>query len=114
MCQTTSKLLEANFKNLLGMELVTDVIFLLPSLENNDLIIYIFATGVSCKIRFAGSSKLKNVPYLSSRATCKINVSVKETSMLRLKIWMLMFLEEIKDLTKNDHFFDKKRHTLKH
>ena len=94
MCQTTSKPLEANFKNL-----VTDVVFLVLSSENNDLNIYGFATGSSCKIRSAGSTELENVPYLSPTATCTINVSVKETSMLRLKIWMLRLLEESKYLT---------------
>ena len=64
MCQITSKHLEANFKNLLGMELVADVVFLVLSSENNDLTIYVFATGVGCKIRSVGSTELKNVPYL--------------------------------------------------
>ena len=64
MYQTTSKHLEANFKNLLGMELVTDVVFLVLSLENNDLTIYVLATGVSCKIRSLGSTELKNVHIL--------------------------------------------------
>ena len=86
MCQTTSKHLEANFKNLLGMEVVTDVVFLVLSLENNDWTIYVFATYVGCEIRSAGPTELKNVPYFSCRATCTINVRVKETSMLRLKI----------------------------
>ena len=81
------------------MELVTDVVFLVLSSENNDLTIYVFAKGVGCKMRSAGSTELKNVPYLSGRATCTINFSVKETSMLRLKIWMLSFLEETKYLT---------------
>ena len=96
MCQTTSKHLEANFKNLLGIKLVTDVIFLVLWSENNDWTIYVFATGVDCKIRSAGSAEFKNVPYLSCRATCTINVSVKETSTLWLKIWMLSFLKESK------------------
>ena len=69
MRQTTSKHLEANFKNLLGMKLVTDVVFLVLSSEYNDWTIYVFATGVGCKIRSAGSTKLKNVPYLSYRPT---------------------------------------------
>ena len=99
MCQTASKHFEANFKNLFGMELVTDVVFFLLLSENNDLIIYVFATGVGCKIRSVGSTELKNVPYLSSRATCTINVSIKETLMLRLKIWMLSFLKESKYVT---------------
>ena len=94
-----SKHLEANFKHLLGMELVTDVVFLALSSENNDLTTYVFAIGVGCKMGLVGSTELKNVPYLSSRATYTINVSVKETSMLRLKIWMLSFLEESKYLT---------------
>ena len=94
MCQTTSKHVEANFKNLLGLKLVPDVVFLVLSSENNDWTIYVFATSVGCKIRSVGSTEFKNVPYLSSRPTCIINVSVKETSMLRLKIWMLSFLEE--------------------
>ena len=66
MCQTTSKDLEANFKNLLGME-VTDLVFLALSSENNDGTIYVFATYVGCKIRSAASTELKNVSYLSSR-----------------------------------------------
>ena len=94
-----SKHLEVNFKQLFGMELVTDVVFLVLSSENNDLTIYVFAKGVGCKVRSAGSTELKNVSYLSGRATCIINFSVKETSMLRLKIWMLSFLEETKYLT---------------
>ena len=81
-----SKHLEANFKHLLGMELVTDIIFLVLSSENNDLTIYVFATGVGCEIRYVGTTELKNIPYLSGRATCTINFSFKETSMLRLKI----------------------------
>ena len=67
MCQTTSKHLEANFKNLFRMKLVTDVVFLVLSSENNDWTIYVFATGVDCKIRSVGSTELKNVLYLSSR-----------------------------------------------
>ena len=99
MCQITSKHLEANFKNLLGMELVADVVFLVLSSENNDLTIYVYTTGAGCEIRYVGTTELKNIPYLSGRATCTINVSVKETSILRLKIWMLSFLKESKYIT---------------
>ena len=88
-----SKHLEANFKHLFGMELVNDVVL---SSENNDITTYVFATGVGCKIRSVGSTELKNVPYLSSRAACTINVSVKEISMLRWKILMFSCLEESK------------------
>ena len=94
-----SKHLEANFKHLLGMELVTDVIFLVLSSASNDLTIYVFATGVDCEIRYVGTTELKNIPYLSGRATCKINFSFKETSMRRLKIWMLSFLGDNKYIT---------------
>ena len=59
-----SKHLEANFKHLLGMDLVTDEIFLALSSANNDLTIYVFATCVGCEMRYAGTTKLKNTPYL--------------------------------------------------
>ena len=68
------------------MELVTNVIFLVFSGGNNDLTVYVFATGVGYEIRYVGTTELKNIPYLSGRATCTINFSFKETSMLRLKI----------------------------
>ena len=81
------------------MELVTNVIFLVPLSANNDLTIYVFATGVGSEIIYVGTTELKNIPYLSARATCTINFSAKETSMLRLKIWMLSLLKESKYLT---------------
>ena len=59
------------------MKFVTDVIFLVLSSANNDLTIYVFATGVGCEIRYEGTTELKNIPYLSGRATCTINISVK-------------------------------------
>ena len=80
-----SKHLEANLKHFLEMELATEVIFLVLS-SVNDLSIYVFAIGMSCEIRYVGTTELKNIPYISARATCTINFSVKETSMLRLKI----------------------------
>ena len=91
-----SKYLEANFKHLLGMELTADVIFLVPSSVKNDLSLYVFVTSMGCEIRYVGTTELKNIAYISARTTCTINFSVKETSMLRLKIWMLSFLEECK------------------
>ena len=86
-------------KLFLGMELVTDVIFLSLSSPNNDLTIYVFATGLECEIREVVTTELKNIPYLSGSATCTINFSVKETLMLRLKVWMHSFLKESKYLT---------------
>ena len=94
-----SKYLEANFKHLLGMELATDVIFLVPSSVKNDLSLYVFVTSMGCETRYVGITELKNNAYIIVRATCTINFSVKKTSMLRLKIWMLSFLEESKYLT---------------
>ena len=60
MYQTTSKHLEANFKNLFRMTLVTDVVVLVLSSENNDWTVYVLATGVGCKIRSVGSVNIKN------------------------------------------------------
>ena len=93
------------------MKLATHVIFLLLSSVNNDLYIYVFATGVGCKIRYVGTTEWKDIPYISARGTCTINFSVKETSLLRLKIWMLSFLEEstYTYLTQKDRFFDKEK-----
>ena len=81
------------------MELVVDVVFLVLSIANNDLNIYLFAAGVGCEIRYVSTTELKNIPYLIVRANSIINVSAKENSMLRLKIWMLSFLKESKLLT---------------
>ena len=52
---------------------------------------------------------MKNISCFSARVTCKINLSVKETRMLRLKIWIFSFLEERKYLTKNDRFFNNEK-----
>ena len=81
------------------MELVVDVVFLVLSIANNDLNIYLFAAGVGCEIRYVSTTELKNIPYLIVRANSIINVSAKENSMLRVKIWMLSFLKESKLLT---------------
>ena len=81
------------------MELATDVIFLVLSSVNNDLPLYVLVTGMGSEIRYVGTTELKNISYIGARATCTINFSLKETSMLRLKIWMLSFLEESKYLT---------------
>ena len=64
------------------------------------------------------TTEWKDIPFISARATCTINFSVKETLMFTLKIWMLSFLEEntytyLTHLTQKDHFFDKEKYTLK-
>ena len=75
------------------MELATDVILLVSSSVNNDLFPYVFATGVGFEITYVGTTKLKNAPYISATVSCTINVSDKETWMLRLKICILSLLE---------------------
>ena len=74
------------------MGLAADVIFLVLSSVNNDLHFYVFATGVGHEVTYVGSTELNNVSYISGKVTCTISFSDKETWMLRLKIWMLIFL----------------------
>ena len=81
------------------MELATDVIIMVLSSVNNDLFVYVLATGVGCEITCVGITELKNVPYITAKITCTINFSGRETWMLRLKIWMFSFLEESNYLT---------------
>ena len=81
------------------MKLATDAIFLVLSSVNNDLFIYVFAINMGCEIIYVGTTELKNIPYISARVTCTINLSVKETLIPRLNIWMLSFLEGSKYLT---------------
>ena len=75
------------------MKFATDVIFLVPSSVNNNLLIYVFATGVGCEITYLGGAELNNVPYISAKVTCTISFSDKETWMLRLNIWIISVLE---------------------
>ena len=100
-----SKHPEANFKHILGMQFAVDVIFVVLSSLNNDLIIYVFATVVGCEITYKGCTELNNVPYISAKVTCTINFGDKET-------WMLSVVEGSKYITYNDHFFDKKKTSL--
>ena len=53
------------------MELTTDVVFLVLSSGNNDLCIYVFATGVGCEIRYVGTTELKDIPYISASASAR-------------------------------------------
>ena len=59
------------------------------------------------EIRYVGTAELNFIPYISARVTCTINFSVRETWVLKSKIWILNFLKGSKYLTKNDRFFDK-------
>ena len=81
------------------MKLATDVTLPVLSSVNNDLFIHVFTTGAGCEIRYEGTTELKNTLYISAKATFTINLSVNEPWMLRLKIWMLSFLEGSKYLT---------------
>ena len=72
-----SKHLQKYFKQLLGMELAPNVVFLAPSSVNSDFFIYVFATNVDCEIRYVGTAKLKNIPYIIATVTCTIKLRVK-------------------------------------
>ena len=61
------------------MDLATDVILLVLSTVNNDLFLDVFTAGVGCEIRYVGTTEMKNIPYISARVSCTINVSDKET-----------------------------------
>ena len=49
------------------MELTTDVNFLVLSSVNNNLFLYVLATSMICEIRYVGTGKLKNIPYINLR-----------------------------------------------
>ena len=59
------------------MEFAT-VFFLVLSQVNNDLFIYLFATGEGCEVRYVGTAEFKNVPYVSAKVSCTINFSVND------------------------------------
>ena len=86
------KQLKANFKHLLA-ELATNTIFLVLSPVKNDLFFYVFATGISREITYAGNTELNNVAYIGVKVTCTIRFSDKETWMLRVKILTFSFLK---------------------
>ena len=104
-----SKHLDAKFKNLLGMQFTTDIIFLVYLSIKNYLFIYVFTTGVGFETRYLGTTELTNIPCIRAKVTCTISVRVKETWILKLKICMLNFLEGNKYLTENDCSFHKEK-----
>ena len=69
-------------KRLLGMELATDVIFLILSSVNNDLFIYIFVASVGCEIRYVGAAELKNIPYISASVSLRLTLASKKPGCL--------------------------------
>ena len=64
--------------------------FLVLLTVNNDLFIYVFATGVRCEVRYVDTAELKNILYISTRVACTTNVNIRETWMLRLKTWWML------------------------
>ena len=69
--------LEANFKNLLGMELISDLTLQFLSSVNNDLFIclfLVFFTGVGCEIQCVGTTT--DILYVSVRVACAIKFNI--------------------------------------
>ena len=72
-----SKYLEPKAKNVLGMELITDEIFIFLSLVNNDLLVYFPTVLVMvCESKCVGNTDLTNILYISVRATCTIKFNI--------------------------------------
>ena len=59
------------------MNFTTDVIFLILSSVNDDLIIYVFAAGVGCEITYVGNAELNNVLYITINFSGKGNLDVQ-------------------------------------
>ena len=47
--------------------MATDVVFLILPPVNNDLFIYIFATGLGYEIKYVSNSELNSVAYISAK-----------------------------------------------
>ena len=83
-----SKHFNANFKRLLGIELTTNVIILVLSATNNDLLVYVLATGLHCGITCVDITELNNVSYITGipnfpRAmVIKLRALANESSMV--------------------------------
>ena len=59
VCRCTFPHLETNFKNLLGMELTTDLTLRFLSRVNNNF--FFFVTGVGCEIESVGTTKSTDI-----------------------------------------------------
>ena len=62
-----------------------DVNFLILSSVNNHLHIYVFASGVDCKVTGVGSTELNNVSYISAKVTCAISFKNKKSLGAQIK-----------------------------
>ena len=90
VCRYIFKHLEANFRNLLGIELTNDLTLAFLSLVNNDLCFFVVVvTGVGCEIKCVKTTESNNVFYISVRVTCTIKFNIKEN----FKTWMFNFLD---------------------
>ena len=87
--------LEANFENLLGMELKSDLTLQFLSSVNNDLFFFFFVIGVGSEIKCIGATELNDTLYVSVRVTCMIKFNIKKT----LRSGYLVLLERGKCLT---------------
>ena len=64
VCRYIFKHLEANFRNLLEIELTNDLTLAFLSLVNNDLCFYVVVvTGVGCEIKCVGTTESNNFLY---------------------------------------------------
>ena len=86
------------------------MIFMVLSSVNNDVHIYLSATDAGCEVTYVGCTEFNNLPRISAKVTWKISISDKKTWMLRLKIWMLNFLEASRYLSKKKHILDKEKY----
>ena len=68
------------------MEFAAEVIYLVLSSVNNNLIIYAFAISVGCEITYVGSTEMNNSPYINAKVIYTINFNDKETWILTLNI----------------------------
>ena len=92
VCRYTLKYLEANFTNLIEIELTNNLTLPFLSLVNNDL--WFFLTGVGCEIECGGTTESNNILYISVTVNSTIKFNIKEN----FKTCMLNSLDRSNDL----------------
>ena len=82
LCRCTVQNLEANFRNLIGVEVAVDLILPFLSLVKNDLcsFCYIFFLFVSFQIKWAWTTESTNILYISVSVTHPIKLNIKKIS----------------------------------
>ena len=78
VCRCTLKYLEANFTNVIEIELTNNLTLPFLSLVNNDL--WFFLTGIGCEIECGGTTESNNILYIMLRLTLRSNLILKKTS----------------------------------